>query len=124
MKAFNAHKSAWMEMSLKKSPIEERTIALEQVVKKNLADPVRNAASGVATGMPQIRTYASVVVQQISKTAVRVRIDGADKLWPEELLSRAKEHIDGAYAVRLMRSNDTENYVQSASQRDAAQNMR
>lgn len=42
---------------------------------------------------------------------------------PAEILSKAKEHIKGAYAVRQMRSHDTEVFVQSARQRDAALNM-
>lgn len=40
-----------------------------------------------------------------------------------ELLSKAKEHIKGAFAVRKLRRNDTEVFVESASQRDAALNM-
>ena len=32
VKAFNAHKRAWTEMSQKKSPIEERMMALAEVV--------------------------------------------------------------------------------------------
>ena len=90
MKAFNCDKEAWTAMCQISSLIEERMMALEEVVKNSLADPVRNAAQGVATGMPQPRTYASVVASQITKTAVRIRIDGADKLQPEELLSKAK----------------------------------
>ena len=89
-KAFNAHKSAWTEPSQKKSPIEERVMALEEIVKKNLADPARNATPGVATGMPQLRTHASVVAPQMTKTAVRIRINGADKLQLQELLSRVQ----------------------------------
>ena len=39
------------------------------------------------------------------------RIDGADKFQPAELLPKAKEHIDGAYAIRSMLSNGTEVFV-------------
>lgn len=42
---------------------------------------------------------------------------------PTELLNKAKKHIEKAYAVRLLRSNDTEVFVQSVSQRDAALKM-
>lgn len=48
---------------------------------------------------------------------------GAEKIQPAKLLSRAKEHIPGAYAIRKRRSNDTEVFVASASQRDAVLNM-
>ncbi|KAI1002192.1 hypothetical protein K3495_g6008, partial [Podosphaera aphanis] len=39
---------------------------------------------------------------------------------PAELLNKAKQHFTGAYAVRKLRSSDTEVFVQSVSQRDAA----
>ena len=42
---------------------------------------------------------------------------------PAELLDKAKIHIEGAYAVRQLQSNDTEVFVQSVSQRDAALSM-
>ena len=40
-----------------------------------------------------------------------------------ELLNEAKIHIEEAYAVRQLRTNDTEVLVQSVLQRDAALNM-
>ena len=124
VKAFNCHKKAWRTMSRNPSPIEERMIALEEVVKKSIADAARQAAPVVSSGKPQPRTYASVVAPQMTKTAVRIRIDGANKLQLEKLLSKTKEHIQGAHAIRQMRSNDTEVFVKSASQRGAALNMR
>ena len=42
---------------------------------------------------------------------------------PAELLNKAKIHIEGAHFVRQLMSNDTEVFVQSISQRDAALNM-
>lgn len=42
---------------------------------------------------------------------------------PTELLNKAKLHIDGAYSVRQLRSNDTEVFVQWVAQRDAALDM-
>ena len=40
-----------------------------------------------------------------------------------ELLNKSKIHIVGSYAVRQLRSNDTEVFVQSISQQDAALNV-
>ncbi|CCU75202.1 AIR1 domain-containing protein [Blumeria hordei DH14] len=110
-------------MSQKKSPVEERMMAIEEVVKKSFADPALVSAPAVTSGAPTLRSYASVVAPQMTKTAVRIRIDGAQNLQPDELLSKAKQHIEGAFAIRQMRSHDTEVYVQSASQRDAALKM-
>ena len=41
-------------------------------------------------GAPATRTYALVVSPQLTNTAVRIRIDRAEKLQPEELLSKAE----------------------------------
>ena len=123
-KAFNAYKRSWTDMSRKTSPIEERIMTLEEVFRKSLADPARKVAPAVTSGAPTLRSYASVMAPQTTKAAIPVKIDGADKLQAEELLSKAKKHIDGAYAIRQMRSNDTEVFFQSASQREAALNMR
>ena len=65
-KEFNAHKRAWTKMSQRTSSIEERMITLEEVVKKSLIDPAPKAAPAVT----------SVVAPQMTKTAVRIRIDG------------------------------------------------
>ena len=124
VKAFNCHKKAWAAMSQIPSRIEERIMALEGVVKRDIGDPARNAAPEVATEMPQPRIYASVVPPRMTKIAVRIRIDGAEELQPEDLPSNAKQRIHGAFVICQMRSNDTELFVQSASQREAALNMR
>ena len=50
VKAFNTHKRAWTEISQKKFPIEERMMALEEIVKKSLADPARKAAPAIISG--------------------------------------------------------------------------
>lgn len=42
-------------------------MALEEIVKKSLADPAFNAAPGVALRIPPRRTYASVVAPQMMK---------------------------------------------------------
>lgn len=122
VRAFNAHNKAWKEMQTMKSPIEERMLALEEAVKKSLAEPARNAAP-IISGPPAPRTYASVAAPPMAKTAVRIRVEGAKDMQPAQLLMRAQKHIPGAYAVRQMRSNDTEVFVQSATQRDVALNM-
>lgn len=123
IKAFNLHKKEWEEIQVKSTPIEERMLALEQVVKKSLADTARKASTLSVSGSPTQKTYASVVAPQMNRAAVRIRMEGAKEMQPTELLIKAKEHIKGAYAVRQLRSNDTEVFVQSTSQRDAALNM-
>ena len=90
---------------------------------KSLVDPAREAAPAVVSGATTPRSYASVVAPQMTKTTVPIRINGARDLQPQELLSKAKEHIQGAYAIRQIRGIDTEVFIQSASQRDAALNM-
>ena len=70
------------------------------------------------------RTYASVLAPQLTKTAAQIRIDDAVKLQPQELLLKAQQYIEGAFAIRQIRSNDTEVFVQSVFQRDTALNMR
>ena len=42
---------------------------------------------------------------------------------PAELLNMAKQYIEGAYAVRKLRRNDTEVFVQLVSLQDAALRM-
>ena len=123
IKAFNTHKKAWDEMNTKSSPIEERMLALEEAVKKSLVDPARKAGPSMVSGAAAQKTYASVTAPPMAKTAVRIRVEGSKDMQPTELLTKAQKHIKGAYAVRKPRSNDTEVFVQSASQRDAALNM-
>lgn len=81
----------------------------------------------MSSGKPPPKTYASVVAPQTAKTAktmFRIRIVGVKNLQAKELLSRAKQHIEEAFAIRLMRSNGNFLFAQSAFQRDAALNMR
>ena len=112
-----------LQSTMKATPMEERMLALEKAVTKSLEEPVRKTAPQSTQGMGGRPTYASVVAPPATKAAVRIRIQGADKMQPAELLNKAKTHIEGAYAVRQLRSNDTEVFVQSISQRDAALNM-
>ena len=57
IKAINALKLVWTEMSQKKSPIEEGMMALEEVVKKSHANSARQAAPVVSSGKPPPKTY-------------------------------------------------------------------
>ena len=50
-------------------------------------------------------------------------MENAEKMQPSELLGKAKPKIERAYAIRQLRSNDTEVFVQSVSQRDTALRM-
>ncbi|KAI1007232.1 hypothetical protein K3495_g991 [Podosphaera aphanis] len=105
------------------TPIEERMLALEKIVRKSLEEPARKAAPVTVPGPGGQPTYASIVAPPATKAAVRIRVEGSDKMQPAELLRKAKSKIVGAYAVRQLRSNDTEVFVQSVSQRDAALKM-
>ena len=103
--------------------MEERMAALEDAVWKSIKEPSPQPSNPKLAPQVKDGSYAAVAVSSSSKPAVRIRISCAEKLQPEQLLSMAKEHIHGAYAVPQMRSNDKEVYVQSAIQRDAALNM-
>lgn len=122
LEALNTHREAWQAPSRKEVLIEERMRALEETVKKSLEVSSRNSAS-IAPSQGSKPSYATVAAAAPAKTAVRIRVSGAEKMQPEQLLSLAKQHIHGAYAVKQMRSHDTEVYVQSSVQRDAALNM-
>lgn len=124
LKAVDKHRENWLSTPAKMTPMEERVIALEEAVKKGFQGATRQAVSSLAAPGPGVRPiYASVAAPQATKTAFRIRIAGSEMMQPQKLLAVAKEHIRGAYAVRSMRSNDTEVFVQIASQRDAALNM-
>ncbi|KAI1007292.1 hypothetical protein K3495_g934 [Podosphaera aphanis] len=96
---------------------------LEDAVKKSLAQFSRQSVSMVAPGLATEPTYAAVAAVPESRSAVRIRIPQAEGMKPAELLSIAKQKIEGAYAVRQMRSNNTEVFLQSSAQRDAALSM-
>lgn len=49
IKAFNAHKKAWEEMKTTRSPIEERILALEEVVEKSLTEPPQKAGASMVS---------------------------------------------------------------------------
>lgn len=79
IKAFNNHKKDWEEKQSKQSPIEKRMAALEEVVRKSLAEPARRAGPPTVSGQPAQKTCASVVAPPIEKTAVRIRVEGSEK---------------------------------------------
>lgn len=123
--AIDALKSHALSLTstMKATPMKERMLALEKAVTKSHEEPVRKMAPLSTQGMGGRRTYALVVAPPATKAAVRIRVEGADKIQPAELLNKAKIHIEAAYAVRQLRRKDTEVFVQSISQRDAALNM-
>ncbi|KAI0994330.1 hypothetical protein K3495_g13852 [Podosphaera aphanis] len=97
---------------------EKRMLVLEEAVRKSILTPARAQAISTAS-----KSYATAAAPAASQSAVRIRIPVAEDMQPSQLLNMAKEHITGAYAVRKMRSNDTEVFVGSTAQRDAALNM-
>ena len=121
--AIDIHQTLWLSKPAKITPIEERMLALEKVVRKSLKEPASQVVSEMGPQMGVRPTYAAVAAPPVNKTTVRIRIPGSEDMAPTQLLSLAKEHIQGAYAVRQLRSQDTEVLVHSTSQRDVALNM-
>ncbi|CCU81554.1 hypothetical protein BGHDH14_bgh03595 [Blumeria hordei DH14] len=72
--------------------MDEMILASEKVLKKSLEKPVRKLAPPSAQKMGGRPTYASIVTPPATKLA---------------LFYKEKLHIEGAYAVRQLRSNDT-----------------
>ena len=52
VRTFYCHKRAWTVMSQYTSTIKERMMALEEVVKKEVADPAKKSAPVVLSGVP------------------------------------------------------------------------
>lgn len=50
VKDFNSHKKAWEEIKTTKSPIEERMVALEEVLKKSLTESALIGGPSTASG--------------------------------------------------------------------------
>ncbi|KAI0991148.1 hypothetical protein K3495_g17039, partial [Podosphaera aphanis] len=110
IEALTAHTKV-LQTKMEVTPIEERMLALEKIVRKSLEEPARKAAPATVPGSGGRPTYASIVAPPATKAAVRIRVEGSDKMQPAELLRKAKSKILGAYAVRQLRSNDTEVFV-------------
>lgn len=53
-------------------------------------------------------SYACTVAPTISKVAVRIKVDGADKSKPGQLLRKVQDYISGESAEKQMRNNNTE----------------
>ncbi|KAI1002372.1 hypothetical protein K3495_g5829 [Podosphaera aphanis] len=121
--ALAEHPLKWTKTPQKVYSLEERMTTLEDAVKKSLTRFARQSVSLVAPGLATKPTYVAVAAVPESRSAVRIRIPQAEGMKPAELLSIAKQKIEGAYAVRQMRSNDTEVFLQSTAQRDAALSM-
>lgn len=115
--ALNTHIKG-LEIRLKVTPMEERMLALEKIVKKSLEEPAHKTASCAVPRSGGRPTYASIVAPPATKAAVRIRMEGSEKMQPAELLKKAELHITGAYAVRQLKNSDTEVFVGSVSQRD------
>ena len=119
---FKAHATI-LQSELKAWRMEERMLALEKAVTKNLEELSRKTAASAAQGMGWRPTYASIVALPATKAAVRIRVQEAENMVPAELLGKAKKHIEEAYAVKKLWSNNTEVFVQFVSQRNAALSM-
>ena len=87
--AFKAH-NQMSHSKMSAQPIEERILALEKAIKKSLEEPVRRTAPQSTQGMGGRPTYVSVVAPPAIKAAVLVRVEGADKFQPSDLLNKAK----------------------------------
>ncbi|KAI6250051.1 hypothetical protein HI914_02081 [Erysiphe necator] len=118
IEVLNNKRFIWLHATQNNS-LEHRMLALEEAVKKNLVEKCGQMSSKGVVG----KSYASVVALPAAKAAVRIRVPGTEELQPAELLSIAKQKIKGAYAIRQMRSHDTEVFVQSSNHRDAVLSM-
>ena len=95
---------------------------------KNLEDKIDAIAIGIKT--PKAQTWASIAATPAARalptaqrTSVRVRIAGAEGKTPAELLATVKPAIQGAYAVRSLRSGDVEVMVPDQKAKDHALNQ-
>lgn len=68
-------------------------MALEEVPKKSLADPIRRAIPGAVSIILISRSYALVEARHKRMIAVGKRIGGAQNSRSEGLLQKAKHHI-------------------------------
>ncbi|KAI0993799.1 hypothetical protein K3495_g14385 [Podosphaera aphanis] len=120
IKALGVHRIGWTKEPQKATPLEERMLALEEAVRKSLAHPSRQLGPSVVPGLGAKPSYAAIASAPDTRATIRICVPQAEEKEPAELLSIAKQKFLGAYAVRQMRSNDTEVFLQSTAQRDAA----
>lgn len=101
---------------------------------ESLLTPAGGTPRPSQTGIPMGATYASVAastVRSASETAsvcqpgytVRVQLQGAKDLPPEEILREVKKTISGAAAIRVLRSGDVDVTVASEEIKDRAQSL-
>src|SRR5437016_5337715 len=96
---------------------------------KKLEEKIDTIATGITTQKGQ--TWASVAaavpntrtLPTAHRTAVRVRIADAQGKTPAELLAAIKPAIQGAYAVRLLKSGDVDVMVPDQKTKDQALNQ-
>ena len=120
--AFKAHATT-LKSKRKASRMEERMLALEKAVTKNLEEPLCKMAASAVQGMGVRPIYASIVAPPATKAAVRIKIQGADNMQLAELIVKAKLHFEGAFAVWKLRNNEAKLFMQLVSQRDTALSM-
>ena len=107
-----------IEAKFKLTPMEERMLALEKVIKKSIEEPARKAVPQTVLRSGGRPTYASLAAPPAIEAAVRIRVEGSDKIQPVELWKTAQTHIAGANAIRQLWSNDTEVFVHSITERE------
>lgn len=94
-------------------------MALEKVVQKSLANLARKGAPVVTSGAPTPMSYASVVARQMTKTAIRIRIEAARRAIVKGRVTNRWRIRDSTNAEQRYRG-----VSQSASKRNVALNMR
>ena len=92
--AFKAH-APMLQSKMKASGMEERMLALGKAVMKNLEEPSRKTAAFAIQEMGRRLTYASILAPPVSKAAVRIRVQGANKMEPAEPLEKAEKNGGG-----------------------------
>lgn len=116
IEAPNKYKLIW-HLADKMSPLEKLMSALEEVVKKGFEQTPRPTTVKNGSFQAADSTYALIVTPPATKAVVWIRVPGVSEMQPSKILSIAQQNIKEAYAIRQMRSNDTEVLVQSSTQR-------
>ena len=111
--AIGLARALFTEANRTQNPVEQRLSRIETALNRLAQEPKRQ--TGAPAGLAQ--TWASVAaaraprmtaVPLVQRPAVRTRIAGSAGKTAEELLKIAKTAIQGAYAVKLLRSGDVE----------------
>jgi ParB-like chromosome segregation protein Spo0J len=121
-------RALFTEANRTQNPIEQRLSRIENALSSLAQGPKGQAR--VPTGPAQ--TWANVAAARAprmaatplaQRPAVRTRIAGSAGKTPEELLKSARTVIQGAYAVKLLRSGDVEVMVKDQADKDRALNQ-